>query len=84
MNVDRLSVTMEPRLGAAVRKAAARAKISVSAWIAEAAAERVRSDLLGQALDRWEAEEGAFTADEMDRAAAALGRGPRRRRVRRA
>jgi predicted transcriptional regulator len=59
MQVDRVSVTLEPQLGAAVRKAAAHAKLSVSAWIAEAAADRVRNELLGGALDQWEAETGA-------------------------
>ncbi|MFO0761602.1 MAG: hypothetical protein U0359_34485 [Byssovorax sp.] len=83
MNVDRLSVTMEPRLGAAIRKAAKRAKLSVSAWIAEAAADRVRNELLGEALDAWEAEGGPFDEAELGAAARSLGLG-RRRRSRRA
>jgi hypothetical protein len=69
---------MDPRLGAAVRKAAKRSKMSISAWIAEAAAERVRRDSLGRALDRWEAEEGAFTAGEIEAAERALGMTRRR------
>ncbi len=77
MNVDRLSVTLDPKLGAAARKAAKRAKLSLSAWIAEAAADRVRNEALGQALDRWEAEDGAFTDHELARAAEALKAGPR-------
>jgi hypothetical protein len=81
MNVDRLSITLDPRLGAAARKAAKRAKTSLSAWIAEATADRVRNEALGQALDRWEAEEGAFSGDEIAAAEAALGlRTTRRRR----
>ena len=83
MNVDRLSITLDPRLGAAARKAARRAKVSLSTWIAEATADRVRNELLGEALDRWEAEEGALTQDELERAAEALGLS-RRRRARRA
>jgi hypothetical protein len=79
MQVDRLSVTLDPQLGAAVRKAAARAKLSVSAWIAEAAADRVRNELLGRALDQWEAESGPFAKDELDVAAHALGLGRRRK-----
>ena len=82
MNVDRLSVTMDPTLGAAVRKAAARAKLSVSAWISEAAADRVRNELLGRALDRWEAEEGAFSQAELAKAARSLGLGPGKGRQR--
>ena len=84
MQVDRLSITMDPKLGAAVRRAAKRAKVSVSAWIAEASADRVRNESLGRALDEWEAEEGAFEADELAAAAAALGPSvkPRRRSAR--
>ena len=73
MQVDRLSITLDPALGAAVRKAAKRAKKSVSAWIAEASADRVRNELLGHALDAWEAEQGAFAVNELDDAARALG-----------
>jgi hypothetical protein len=73
MNVDRLSITLDPRLGAAARKAAKRAKVSLSTWIAEATADRVRNEALGQALDRWEAEDGQFTTAELAAAAAALG-----------
>lgn len=83
MNVDRLSITLDPQLGAAARKAAKRAKVSLSAWIAEATADRVRNELLGQALDRWEAEDGAFTAQELEAAAAKLGLRRRRKGARR-
>src|SRR5437867_1504161 len=70
MHVDRLSITLEPRLGAAVRKAAKRANVSLSTWIAEATAARVRNEALSDALDRWEADEGAFTSAELAAAAA--------------
>lgn len=73
MNVDRLSITLDPALGAAARKAARKAKVSLSAWIAEATAERVRNEALGRALDAWEAEEGEFTAEELEAAARTLG-----------
>jgi hypothetical protein len=76
--VDRLSVTMAPEIGAAVREAAAREGASVSTWVTEAAAQRLRNDLLGRALDQWEAEDGPFSADELNAAAEAL-RGSRRR-----
>ena len=72
MQVDRISITMDPRLGSAARKAAKRAKMSLSAWIAEATADRVRNEALGQALDQWEAEDGAFTSQELTTAAEAL------------
>ena len=73
VQVDRFSVTMEPELGAAVRDAAERAGMSVSGWLAQAAADRLRNDLLGAALDAWEAEDGPFGDDELDAAAAILG-----------
>jgi hypothetical protein len=76
--VDRLSVTMPPEIGTAVREAAARQGTSVSTWLASAAAQRLRNELLGAALDRWEADEGPFSDEELDAAAAALGRAGKR------
>jgi hypothetical protein len=73
VKVDRLSVTMEPELGQAVRQAAARAGTSVSGWLSEAAAARVRNELLGAALDAWEAEDGPPGDEELDWAARVLG-----------
>jgi hypothetical protein len=73
VQVDRFSVTMDPDLGTAVRDAAERAGMSVSGWLAQAAADRLRNDLLGAALDAWEAEDGPFGDDELDAAAATLG-----------
>jgi hypothetical protein len=73
MQVDRLSITLEPRLGAAVRKAAKRAGVSVSAWIAEATAARVRNLALRDALDAWDQEDGPLTRDDVQSAARALG-----------
>jgi hypothetical protein len=64
MQVDRLSVAIEPDLGRAVRDAAARSGMSVSRWMGEAARARLRNQLLGAALDAWEAEDGAFTEEE--------------------
>jgi hypothetical protein len=72
-HVDRFSVTMPPELGVAVRDAAARQGTSVSAWLSEAAADRIRNELLGAALDAWEAEDGPFSDEELHAAAAALG-----------
>lgn len=76
--VDRLSVTMAPEIGAAVRDAAARAGSSVSTWLAAAAAQRLRNELLGAALDLWEAEEAPFSDEELNLAAAALSATRRR------
>lgn len=76
--VDRFSVTMPPEIGAAVRDAAARQGTSVSNWLASAAAQRLRNELLGAALDQWEADDGPFSDEELNAAAAALS-SPRRR-----
>lgn len=72
MRVDRLSVSLDSDLGQAVREAAARSGISVSRWMSQAAAEHLRNQLLGAALDVWESEDGAFTGEELDAAARAL------------
>ncbi|MGI8574030.1 MAG: hypothetical protein ACR2MA_01530 [Egibacteraceae bacterium] len=72
MPVERFSVTMDPTLGEAVRAAAARSHTSVSRWLAKAAADRLRNDLLGAALDAWEAEDGPFDDAELNAAASAL------------
>lgn len=75
--VDRFSVTMPPELGEGVRRAAARQGTSVSTWLTEAAADKLRNELLGAALDQWEAEDGPFTQAELDEAASRLGLAPR-------
>lgn len=73
MYVDRISLTVDHALGAAVREAASLAGLSVSAWLARAAADRLRHELLGHALDAWEKESGPFSDAELDAAAADLG-----------
>ena len=50
----------------------------MSTWLAAAAAQRLRSELLGAALDLWEAEDGPFGDDELNAAAAALDTARRR------
>ena len=69
---------MPPEIGLAVRDAAARQGTSVSNWLAAAAAERLRSELLGAALDLWEAEDGPFNDKELNAAAGALSVARRR------
>lgn len=81
MAMDRLSVTMDPELGRAVREAAARDGVSVSHWLSEAAGDKLRNVLLGVALDAWEAENGPPTEAELDEAARILRVGPYARRA---
>jgi hypothetical protein len=80
MNVVRLSVAVDPELGRAVRDAAAEAGISVSQWMSEAASDHLRNQLLGVALDAWEAESGPFTQEELDTATLSIRRAEALRR----
>jgi hypothetical protein len=73
VKVDKLSVSFDPDLGDAVRAAAQRSGRSLSGWLAEAAAARLRAEALGEFLDAWEAKNGALDADELARATAELG-----------
>ncbi|HZA71351.1 MAG TPA: hypothetical protein VE476_00400 [Propionibacteriaceae bacterium] len=73
MKVDKLSISFEPDLGDAVRAAAERAGGGISRWLADAAAAKLRAEALSEFLKDWEAEHGAFTADELARASADLG-----------
>lgn len=73
MAVDRFSLTLEPELGAAVREAAAAERTSVSAWLADAATQRLRHQRLRVALDAWEAEDGPLTEAELTAVRQALG-----------
>jgi predicted transcriptional regulator len=73
VEIDRITVTMNADMAAAVRTAAERTGSSVSAWVGQAVADRIRNELLRVALDEWEAEFGALTEAELDAAAARLG-----------
>lgn len=51
MSVEKFSVSFDPELGRAIREAADDDDETVSAWLAEAARARLRTLVLGQALD---------------------------------
>lgn len=68
-----MSVSMDPRLGDDIRAAAERAGLSVSAWLAQAAAARLRSQALADFLAGWQAKRGPITATELAKARAELG-----------
>jgi hypothetical protein len=78
MQVDRISIAVPPELGKAVRDAAEEEGLSVSAWVSQAAADKVRNRLLRAFLDEYQAEHGAFTAEELARARQKLGLGTNR------
>lgn len=73
MKVDKLSVSFDPELGDAVREAARRSGRGLSAWLADAAAVKLRRESLVAFLDDWEAEHGAITEEELEQAARDLG-----------
>ena len=91
-----MSVALAPELGSEVRAAADRAGKSLDDWFAEAAeaklraeedaagledaARRKRHQALGEYLDEWEAEHGAFTEEELAETAEKLGWPGRRER----
>jgi predicted component of type VI protein secretion system len=84
MGVEKMSVSFELTLGDAVKKAAAKRSLSVSAWLAQAAQDRLRNEALGEALEAWERKFGKLTAEELAAAervgrAAEPRRGTRRR-----
>ena len=68
-----MSISMDPQLGDDVRVAAERAGMSVSAWLAEAAAARLRKQALAEFLSDWQAKHGKITAAELAKARAELG-----------
>jgi hypothetical protein len=80
-----MSISFAPELGDAVREAAERAGMTLSAWLAEAAKAKLRAEEdeqeaherrmqgLGEYLDEYEAEYGAFTEEQLARAARKLG-----------
>ena len=76
-----MSVSMDPALGDDIRAAAERAGLSVSAWLAQAAAARLRWEALAGFLSAWQADHGPITPAELAKARAELGYPARRRRV---
>jgi len=71
--MDRITVSVPPEVGDAVREAARREHVSVSGYVTSVLEEKLRNVLLGQALDEWEAEHGAFTEEEIEEARRSLG-----------
>jgi len=68
-----MSVSFDAELGDAVRSAASQAGKPLSAWLAEAAASKLRAEALAEFLADWQAEHGMLTAEEIARAEQELG-----------
>lgn len=73
VTVERLSISFDDDLADEVRREAARRGTSISAWLAEAARQRLRTDGWKALFAEWEAENGAFTAEELREAREELG-----------
>lgn len=71
--VERLTVSLEAELAAAVRDAADADSQNVSSWLAEAARRQLAARGLRDVIRAWEAEHGAFTDDELAAARARIG-----------
>ena len=73
MAVEKMSISLKRHLADEVREAADRAGKGVSAWVAEAAAAKLRSEALSDFLDDWEGRHGALTGEELATALEELG-----------
>ena len=78
------SISLPPDLAAAIDQAAQAEGTTVSAWIADAAAHRLRLDAGRRGIAEWERDNGPLTAEELAdglaRARVILGRGGSARR----
>jgi hypothetical protein len=80
VKVDKMSISMDPQLGDDVRAAAERAGTSVSAWLSDAAAARLRKQALADFLSDWQAKHGKITPAELAKARTELGHAGVKRR----
>lgn len=78
MGVEKMSVSFDLELGEAIRTSAAGGRQSVSAWLAEAARDRLRLGALGEAVTAWEQEFGPLTEAELADAERVLDRAARK------
>jgi hypothetical protein len=66
MGAEKYSASMDDALLAAARADAEAEGLSLSAWLADAAADRLRVKALRQMVDEWEAEHGAISTAELE------------------
>ena len=64
----KLAITVDADVHARVVRAAHKGKVSISAWLTEAARRSLRIDDGLAAVAEWEAQHGRFTDDELDAA----------------
>jgi hypothetical protein len=80
MGVEKMSVSFDLELGEAIRASATSTRQSVSAWLGDAARDRLRLEALGEAVSAWEQKFGPLTAAEISDADKALDRAAKKRR----
>jgi len=64
----RLAITVDPDVHENILAAAARDRVSVSAWMTNAAREALKRRAGLAAVELWEKQHGRFTPEEMDKA----------------
>jgi hypothetical protein len=79
MGVEKMSVSFDLELGEAIRAGASSANQSVSAWLAQAARDRLRLEALGQAVASWERTFGPLSEAEIETADRLLKHDKRKR-----
>jgi hypothetical protein len=73
MSVERITVSLETELAAAIRDAADADAQNVSSWLADAARRQLLARGLREVVYAWEAEHGRLDDAELTAARAALG-----------
>jgi predicted transcriptional regulator len=69
MSISKVSISLNSGLEEEVRRLAQAAEVTVSAWFAQAAEERIRRERWNEFLSDWEAEHGALSEEEYRNAA---------------
>jgi metal-responsive CopG/Arc/MetJ family transcriptional regulator len=68
MSVRKVAISLDPELYAAVKADAERKGTSVSSWMSDAAAEKLRQQAWDEYMASYEAEFGEITQADVDRA----------------
>ena len=79
MGAEKVSVSFEAELGERIRASAAEQGESISAWLADAARDRLRLEALGEAVAAWEIEHGALSEREVAAADRLLARASKKK-----
>ena len=65
MGVERITVSLDAELAAALRDAAAEDDVNVSTWVSEAVQRSLDTRGLRAVISEWEAEHGQITEEEI-------------------